>query len=93
MSKSKLFLILIAGTFITTAKAQSGKPGADGLGGRVNLEDVQIKGESNKDGVRFDQRSQFNVKDRIKFRTSFLDRVEENGSVFLDEETVVDKTP
>ena len=56
-------------------------------GSHVNLEDIQIKGETNSDNVHFDQRGQFNLKERIKLRTSFLDRVEENGHEFLKNKT------
>jgi hypothetical protein len=59
-----------------TAGAQTGQ-------GHVNLEDVKIEGEANSDGSHFDQRSQFDLKDRIKFRSSFLDRVEENGPSYV----------
>jgi hypothetical protein len=51
--------------------------------GRVSLKDVDINGESNSDAIRFDQRSQFSLNDRVKLRTDFMDRVEENGRAYL----------
>jgi hypothetical protein len=74
------FLLVVLPVAAQTEKAaESGMSGS----GRVSLKDVDINGEVNSEAIRFDQRSQFNLNDRVKLRSSFLDRVNENGRAYL----------
>lgn len=58
----------------TSAIAQMTGP----LGNRVDLDDVSIKGEANKGGINFGNRSRHSLNDRIKLRTDFNKEVLEN---------------
>lgn len=58
----------------TTATAQT----AGSLGQRVDLDDVNIKGEVNKNAVSFSNRSRHSLNDRIKLRKDFNKEVLEN---------------
>ncbi|MBK7962836.1 MAG: hypothetical protein IPK04_17585 [Bdellovibrionales bacterium] len=56
---------------------------------RVDLDDVQIKGEANKNNVSFTNRSRHNLNDRIKLRKDFTKEILEN----LPEEFTPQKGP
>lgn len=71
MDISKAFVILLLGTPVVTF-AQS-----PGFQNRVNLEDVNIQGEANKNGALFQNRNRFELDDRVKMRRDFRSEVNE----------------
>jgi len=50
---------------------------APGFQNRVNLEDVNIQGEANKNGALFQNRNRFELDDRVKMRRDFRSEVNE----------------
>ncbi|PIS11489.1 MAG: hypothetical protein COT73_03755 [Bdellovibrio sp. CG10_big_fil_rev_8_21_14_0_10_47_8] len=45
---------------------------------RVNLEDVKIQGEANKNGAMFLNRNKFDLDERVKIRRNFRREIEQN---------------
>ena len=53
-------------------------PSESSVVNRVDLEDVKIKGEANKNSVSFTRRSKHDLNDRIKLRRDFNKEILEN---------------
>lgn len=71
----KTALILAATVFsFSTAHAEEKVQ----LSNRVNLDDVNIQGEANKNGAQFLNRNRFGLDDRVKVRKDFRRELGEN---------------
>lgn len=73
-----IFIIFLGFIYIPAASSQTALPT-----GRVNLEDVKIKGEANGNGLGFANRSRYSLSDRIKIRENFRPEIEENIPVYF----------
>ena len=77
--------ILLALLMTCFAHAQTAAPAktaaAGGIPAHVQLDDVDIQGESNSEGLRLSQRDSNDIREKLHLRSDFLDRVAEEVPV------------